>query len=1475
MGGHRTGSCCTLRRLTSAFAFLLVSASFFLYPVWDAAWGQFGRFGRLGGATPDGSKAYLPTSEQAAEQLLGAQRVLEQGRYAEAIDVLQEAIERYEDKVVPVGRGIHVSVRDYCHWIISRLGPEGLAVYRRRVDVRAGELFERARRTGDVARLKELVERYYCSSVGDDAINLLGDYALAEGRFDEAIAWWEQLLPEELVVGATVRAKDTEASEGWRLHYPDPDVDLAGVAAKRVVALAFAGRLKQAYAAYRLVRQFYSGSRVVVAGREEDLVHFLGKTLEAAPRRLVAGDAAWPTFGHDPHRTGRAPQSVDIGSVQWHVALPEVSRAPRFLVQRSMVSAAGLRDASPYHPIVTHGYVIVCNNSSVLAYRLQDGPGEADEPAWKYELAGDDMPTWRRSPIMGAMRAPEFTLTASGSYVYAQLGSTGIAPLRRQGQALDSVLVCLDIKQEGKLVWQRRVDDLDTVFEGAPIVVGDRLYVASRTGGSMLQSMVRCYDARTGDLIWKKLVCETPQSGRYYEQLNTSSGLLTAGGGLVFYSTNLGAVAALDAQTGAIRWIWTYQRQIDSYYGRRATGSRLNPAVYWNGRLFVAPADSSLITSLNAATGAVEWQTTMEALGGTGTPQLLGVADDKLIVCGQQVMALDAATGRKEWQAPSSGGRITPMGRGVIAGNVVYIPEATQILVLDVRTGLPERPAVELLNQHHQRPGNLVVADGYLVVAGDKLAVLCEYGVLIERYRDLLTRHPDSAVLRLRLARALEATGQEDEAIEQYRLALRQAEPGEQVEGRELTAVCRDRLYRLLVGRSERMAGQEKFEEALAALREAARVAPSPALELETRLSLAELLDRAGDPAGALATYQELLGREDLRTLAMDVAENRFVRADLVIADRVGKLLGKHGRGLYEPYERELSEARQAAVEAGDTRQLQNLLARYPNSAQRDRLLLDLGRILVQKGRWSEAVDPLRSVAQGAADPDLKREALLYLVQAFERMRLWRMAADVLNELAARFGSSPLPEGFGEGEVRDFVAERLGSEQYRWALRQEAGLTPPLEVKLVRVVGQGAKVIVPEGDRPAGVAPIYLVAAEGKLLCADAGSGSKMWAAELDGDVVWCGFVAENLIVADQSRLSAFAALSGELSWRYTFSEEDEEEGAPAAQRYTHDEGAGPVVVPPRDPRIAWLSRGRRDRRLVVIPGPAGRVYVRRPSGELLALTAGEGRELWRFRPTTGALDPAIGVGPRYVIARNGETQRVLIIDGEGRVRWDLKLGGADWIRPPVWLDSTRVCVIAGPRTAQLIDAETGQVIWQHQVEGPAERALEPIIGPEQALCFLAGAELVRVDPATGHVLWQTALAPQPLENAAGVCLADSYRVYYVTNNGVLGALDLTSGERLWQHVLTGVYALGAWRLALSGPYLVAYPAARPRSQPWAPIVVLRRDDGRLVQRLVTEPAGERASLAVLDDMALFISGTDVRAIVSSSRWLTSSADTR
>ena len=78
--------------------------------------------------------------------------------------------------------------------------------------------------------------------------------------------------------------------------------------------------------------------------------------------------------------------------------------------------------------------------------------------------------------------------------------------------------------------------------------------------------------------------------------------LLTLDGPTIYYQTNLGAVVALDAETGGICWVATYPRQ-DLAEGGAKNERDLNPAIVHDGLVIVAPDDSPAIYAFDASTG--------------------------------------------------------------------------------------------------------------------------------------------------------------------------------------------------------------------------------------------------------------------------------------------------------------------------------------------------------------------------------------------------------------------------------------------------------------------------------------------------------------------------------------------------------------------------------------------------------------------------------------------------------------------------------------------------------------------------------------------------------------------------------------------------------------------------------------------------------------------------------------------------------
>ena len=176
-------------------------------------------------------------------------------------------------------------VRRLCHLRLTKLPRATLALYRQRVDAEAKALLAQGKQTRSPMPLRRLVDDLFCSSVTDQALDLLGDLAFERGDFEGARHWWSVLAPIE-----SPRPND--------LRYPDPKVDLIRVQAKQVLAKLFQGRLNEARDAIQHLQDAHPDAKGDLAGRTGRYATILGETLtQFAAKRISNNDESWPTFG--------------------------------------------------------------------------------------------------------------------------------------------------------------------------------------------------------------------------------------------------------------------------------------------------------------------------------------------------------------------------------------------------------------------------------------------------------------------------------------------------------------------------------------------------------------------------------------------------------------------------------------------------------------------------------------------------------------------------------------------------------------------------------------------------------------------------------------------------------------------------------------------------------------------------------------------------------------------------------------------------------------------------------------------------------------------------------------------------------------------------------------------------------------------------------------------------------------------------
>lgn len=684
-----------------------------------------------------------------ATQLEQAKALAASRNWDEAATIFADLIADDSRRVVRLDDNNFVSLRTYCNLQIVSWPAEGLAAYRRRVDPQAERLYRDGLQRRDESLLRRIVDETYASSSTDDALLALGEFALERADFDAARRAWEQLSPlmrdpsgRPLWIaldGLDLDKHWTEIESRWHeraapphwLAYPDSPLDLAEIRARLVLVSIRAGELERASLELEAFRRFHPDADGKLGGQSGKLADLLERLAASAREwKPIPRDANWPTFAGSPRRSHVADSLGATLSVVWRQWILESSATN----PPNSISALGARDRPAIEsgtednhrfppgvfPVIRGADVIFGDAQRLQSLNLKTGAPSIHDDSVVYQVENmfDDSTRFTSNMLSRRMRsAPRFTLNVARGVLYARMGRVDTFLAQIDSGPVVERLIGLDLDRDGLLTFQIKPQDSSWAFDGAPLANDRQVFVAMRHSDVTPQAYVGAFDSATGKPLWQTAIgganSLVDAQGR-----EATCNLLTLDGERLYFNTNLGLVAALRASDGAIEWIRRYPRasgraifdEAQSAYVARSP----SPGMVDNGLLFVAPADSPLIFALDSDTGQMIWSTDKLP----DAAQLLGVVDRKLIVSGYRLCTVDAKTGRlvRAWPESLHAG-VRGMGRGVIAGNEIFWPTRSEILVFDLATGVQTRPPLDLAIVGGSG-ANLVASGGYLVVLG-------------------------------------------------------------------------------------------------------------------------------------------------------------------------------------------------------------------------------------------------------------------------------------------------------------------------------------------------------------------------------------------------------------------------------------------------------------------------------------------------------------------------------------------------------------------------------------------------------------------------------------------------------------------------------------------------------------------------------------------------------------------------------------
>ncbi len=703
-------------------------------------------------------------SPEVNSKLERLQRHLQEQRWVEAVDLAQKVMEENGDhlKLIDSKQLFHhyIPVSQYCSGLLirySRTAPELLERYRLRTDPLARRIYRGAIASRDSASLERLVDRFFLSSLTDDALLLLGDWAFEDGRTDRARRFWERLaretrdgkgqpawigLSDDLQPGweDEWRRESIPFVPGW--HYPQPSVAAADIWARLVWASIVEGQFLRARRELQILAAFYPQVEGRLAGRTVPLARKLQEILDASPtENRKSFSVGWPTFSGHVNRNGLASHGTDLlGGPVWSIEIPEKrvdTKPPRLGESQQLLV---------HFPIVVGQTVFLHQHGNLRALDLRTGRatfgalhvGDEHDP----QTVGMMVRMPDHDSGQDTIGYDRFTATAEGSRIALRSGLRvtyeNADSLTRLPSDMRCKLVVLDLSRQGRLVsgFPRIPADPIWTFDGVPILDGSRLYVAMRQVDDVRPRLsVACFEVPGARLLWRQFVAAsgTVGGGQWSEITHT---LLTLADDQIIVNTNLGAVAALRCHDGQLDWLVKYPRsdypvldpdRTDEHFQRD-----LVPCLVANGLAYTMPTDSRRIFALDSATGWLQWAAAEDSA--TDAKYLLGVAEGHLFVSGDTLYWFDATNGRKRAQFPPpykhalGFARNAPrgFGRGVLAGDKVLWTSRDNLYVFhqgkldtvnNVTTPLFAQAPISL-RQRGATGGNLVAVDEMLLIAG-------------------------------------------------------------------------------------------------------------------------------------------------------------------------------------------------------------------------------------------------------------------------------------------------------------------------------------------------------------------------------------------------------------------------------------------------------------------------------------------------------------------------------------------------------------------------------------------------------------------------------------------------------------------------------------------------------------------------------------------------------------------------------------
>ncbi len=1301
------------------------------------------------------SSTMLDTNSDLDTLLERAAAYLGSGQYREGLTLCQHVVDKYADTLTTSDDRHYQPARLYVERMMARLGDEGLATYRLTADGQAKALLngESITATRNAKALKQIADRYFISTIGDDAAYLLGCMLLDQHDDHGARRMFRKVLND----------------------HPDPSVNRDQL----LLRLALVNmRLGDQGRAEAILKDL--ADRGNTASRQLALL----RTYVAASNHSVSASPQtdWPIRFGNPSRTAQLPDTHDTAaqdgddhlwaqawvykhpllasSLQWggHREYYSGGRSRLQMVQRwrehHWLPTTQMRYAQDRLLFKTHAHLVCMDrNSGEVLWQRQEGE---DEPVRQFahsvtsyrSSSSDDSayPSTLEERMLFGDEVRKCISIVDHTVFMIEHHRPNAGRSRNEHQmvrrhmmnhngaeAVGTQLSAIDL-DTGKLKWRLgRQPGSNTPLNGATF-----LATPIKADGHLLLPVLEndevrlvALDPKSGKLRWKTFLC----APRETELQPWTPTVIACADGEAYVASGHGVVFAVDLHGGAMRWAARYKRDLKKpeknhhHWGAKPAATPLgwdqNAVFVVGGWVVVLPTDSKHIMAFDRVTGRQHYRLLVSA-----PRYALGVVEGGLIVATNDALySYNAHNAKLQWQAPLD---VSP-GRAALSRSVIYVPQGNRIVQLDARGGrrLAETRAV---TSRDDPLGNLLCDGRRIYAAGMEYvyAVMDTQHLLADITRKIKIQ-PNIAAYHAR-ARTHRQVGQTDQAIHDLRLAINA--PGKE----EARDAARGELLDELINT---LATSEQPQQVL---EEADQIAKTNTQKLRVDLARADHAARSGAPIEAARTYLNLLAEEGQTTISLSPNSQASVRA--IAGARLADLMQTHQAVISPLVHLNAQQAWDQAFAHGvdDTNRYHRLMAiarQFRGSIQSRHAMIQIAQLAAKVGQFESAEAVLSRWARSsdAREAATARWALgnLYADRGWRHMARLTFQAAIADHADIQIDHTE--PAYTVGELAGEKLSQLAGNTITDTVTDLSFGGPPWRRTWFER-GYGSRtidLIQHEADPSTFLRNhvlVFIRHGRSRLVCRRADTGRIAWqlplmqyaARDMQIDQygrLHAGGRWEHMLVLPAGKgLAAYSLLTGKRIWQ--------------SDRVSEDDAKTSTAHPAQN-QHAQLLQSRSDHRtkaglstVSVGDGLVVQQIVAKDMTEMVQVhDAATGQVIWRRFFNDEAIDGVrIACGVVNVITGGG-TELASYDRATGQLLCRAKLPDLDSDSPVIWTERGVVCRNQRDRETKLIQLPAGKVAWT--VRSRSWVRLRQLNDQTGCLYSSDGVKIFNLD--TGHVI--------------------------------------------------------------------------------------------------------------------------------------------